>query len=110
MSLGLSYVEVLKLHLNAPAASSVSLNDCALPGTVEVPRTATRESLGMISFRSSSRFPLSSGASVDKPVMFPPGRARLATTLANRVIIIRHYDGDRNSCFLGEHGLLTEQR
>ena len=46
---------------------------------VEVPKTVTRESLGIVSFRSSSRFPLSSGASVDNPVMFPPGRARLAT-------------------------------
>ena len=64
---------------NAPAASSVSLNTCALPGSVEFPRTATRESLGTISFRSSSCFPLISGASVDNPVMFPPGRARLAT-------------------------------
>ncbi len=48
-------------------------------GLVEVPKTATRESLGTISFRSSSRFPLSSGARVDNPVIFPPGRARLAT-------------------------------
>ena len=41
--------------------------------------TATRPSLGTISFRSSSCFPLISGARVDKPVIFPPGRARLAT-------------------------------
>ena len=41
--------------------------------------TATRDSLGTVSFRSSSRFPSSSGARVDNPVMFPPGRARLAT-------------------------------
>ena len=33
----------------------------------------------MISLRSSSRFPLNSGARVESPVMFPPGRARLAT-------------------------------
>ena len=50
----------------------ISLNACALPGLVEVPKTATRESLGTISFRSSSCFPLSSGARVDNPVMFPP--------------------------------------
>ena len=50
-----------------------------MPGLVEFPRTATRESLGTISFKSSNRFPLSSGARVDNPVMFPPGRARLAT-------------------------------
>jgi hypothetical protein len=41
--------------------------------------TATRPSLGTISFRISSCFPLISGARVDNPVMFPPGRARLAT-------------------------------
>ena len=41
--------------------------------------TATRESLGTISFKSSSCFPLISGERVAKPVMFPPGRARLAT-------------------------------
>ena len=46
---------------------------------VESPKTATWESLGTISFSSSSRFPLSSGTRVDNPVMFPPGRARLAT-------------------------------
>src|SRR5262245_4593643 len=33
----------------------------------------------MISFISSSRFALSSGANVDSPVIFPPGLARLAT-------------------------------
>src|SRR5947208_16647179 len=42
-------------------------------------RTATRESLGTISFRSSSCLPLISGERVDSPVMFPPSRARLAT-------------------------------
>src|ERR1051325_3999744 len=47
---------------------------------VELPRTATREALGTISFISSSLFPLISGASVDNPVMFPPGRARLGTS------------------------------
>ena len=64
---------------NPSAASSVSLNDWALPGWIEVPNTATRESRGTTSFRSSSRFPLSSGDRVDSPVIFPPGRARLAT-------------------------------
>src|SRR5215470_15678845 len=65
--------------LNAPAARSTSLNACALPGSVELAKTATRESLGTTSFKSSICFPVSSGASVDSPVMFPPGRARLAT-------------------------------
>ena len=42
-------------------------------------KTATRESLGRISFKSSKRFPMSSGRSVDKPVMLPLGFAKLAT-------------------------------
>ena len=37
------------------------------------------ESMGTTSFRSSSRFPLNSGNTALNPVMFPPGRARLAT-------------------------------
>ena len=41
--------------------------------------TATRESFGTISFKSSSCLPLISGDRADSPVMFPPGRARLAT-------------------------------
>ena len=64
---------------NASATSSISFNVCALLGSVEVPKTATRESPGTISFKSSSRFPLLSGARVDKPVIFPPGRDKLAT-------------------------------
>src|SRR5215813_4387192 len=72
------HVQVLKLTPNTPAASSTSVNSCPVPALVEVPKAATRERLGTVSFRSSSRFPLSSGARVDSPVMFPPGRAKLA--------------------------------
>ena len=43
------------------AASSVSFNTCALPGRVDVPRTATWESLRTISLRNSNCFPLMSG-------------------------------------------------
>jgi hypothetical protein len=64
---------------NATAESFNSLNDRALPGWVDLPRTATRESLGSISFKSSSCLALISGARLDNPVMFPPGRARLTT-------------------------------
>src|SRR5438045_8022767 len=42
-------------------------------------RIATRERLGMTCFSSSSRFPLSSGDIALWPVMFPAGRAKLAT-------------------------------
>ena len=96
---------------NAPAASSISLNDCALPGSVEVPKTATRESLGTISFKSSSCFPLSSGASVDNPVMFPPGRARLATNpFPTGSAILRHDNGNRTRRFLGGTGCCRASR
>ncbi len=66
--------------LSAPPASSSSFNASALPSSVELPRTATRESAGTISFSNSSCFPLISGAREDNQVMFPPGRARLTTT------------------------------
>src|SRR5262245_27855997 len=59
------HVQALKLYPNTPAASSTSVNSCPVPALVEVPKAATRESLGTVSFRSSSRFPLSSGARVD---------------------------------------------
>ena len=65
--------------LNTLAACSISLNDCALPGLFNSPKTATRESFGIIYFRSSSCLPLISGDRFERPVIFPPGRARLAT-------------------------------
>jgi hypothetical protein len=40
---------------------------------------ATRLTLGAISLRISSHFPISGKSMNVKPVMFPPGRARLAT-------------------------------
>ncbi len=42
-------------------------------------RTPIRCARGKISFSSSSRFALSSGLKMLDPVIFPPGRARLAT-------------------------------
>ena len=63
------------------AAASESLHSESLTG---VPgghlRTATRDTLGKASFRSSSRFPATSGEILVNPVTFPPGRARLATS------------------------------
>src|SRR5215471_19671434 len=64
---------------NAPAAISISFTSCEKSSLPELAMKATRESLGMVSFNISSRFPLSSGRRVDKPVIFPLGRARLAT-------------------------------
>jgi ABC-type uncharacterized transport system substrate-binding protein len=45
-------------EISASAASSISFKACAVPRLFEVPMTATRPSLGEVSFRSSSRFPL----------------------------------------------------
>ncbi len=52
------------------------LDDC---GKCAIQNTATCESLGLTSLSSSNRFPSSSGAIELNPVIFPPGRARLAT-------------------------------
>ena len=57
----------------------VSFSNCVLPWLVEVPKTATRESLGSISLSSSSLLPDRSAVSEDRPVIFPQDRARLAT-------------------------------
>ena len=46
---------------------------------MESQRTATRESLGMAVFSSSSHFPLISAWSRNVPVMFPPGLAKEAS-------------------------------
>ena len=60
------------------AASSVSFKFVVRCSKVEKSKTGHRKA-GTVSFRSSNCFPLSSGARVANPVMFPPGRARLAT-------------------------------
>src|SRR6185295_1818744 len=48
-------------------------------GSTGLARTATRLSDGSISRNSSTHFPAASEPILDKPVIFPPGRARLAT-------------------------------
>ena len=52
----------------------------ATAGFVGFEMTMMRESLGTLSFSNSNLFPASSGAPVVKPVMLPPGRARLSTS------------------------------
>ena len=56
----------------------------------------------MISFRSSSRFPLSSGRRRKSRDI--PARVRETGDEpgANRIGILRHDNGNRGSCFLGE--------
>jgi len=46
---------------------------------VEFHSIATRPTLGTVSRNSSNRLPLNSSASVEKPLTFAPGRAKLAT-------------------------------
>ena len=66
---------------------------------LKLAKTATRESLGTISLRSSSRFPLNSGRRVANPVMFPPGRARLATKpLPTGSLSSDHDNGNCSGC------------
>src|SRR5207245_3122670 len=64
---------------NALAATSVSLITCRTPVRLGSQRTANLERVGIASFRSSKRLPANSGYCVVRPVMLPPGQARLAT-------------------------------
>jgi hypothetical protein len=62
------------------AASWVSFALAAIPGLLLFQSIAIRDNFGKVSLSSSSRLGHSSGANKDIPVMFPPGRARLATS------------------------------
>src|SRR5439155_22869669 len=53
---------------------------CAKAGFAAFQKTATRETFGRASCSSSSLFPVSSAVKLDSPVIFPPGRERLATS------------------------------
>ena len=66
------------LRPSARAANSVSLNVCLLPGRVN-PENRNAGEFRNDSFSSSIRLPRNS-VNTDNPVMFPPGRARLATS------------------------------
>ena len=107
----LGHLDIEAVTLNASAASSISFNACALPGSFEFPRTATRDSLGTISFRSSSCLPLISGAK-RRQAGNVSARLRKAgdKPRANRIIILRHDNGDCDSCFLGGAGYCRTSR
>ncbi len=60
----------------AAAAASLKLEAAGGPQS-----TATREILETVSLSSSSRLPVKSPRTVVRPVMFPPGLAKLATNL-----------------------------
>src|SRR5262245_22136359 len=73
-------VENPDLHPMARAAASTSLNVASvLAAFAGLTSTATRAALGTSSRMSSSRFATNSADKKLMPVMFPPGRARLAT-------------------------------
>ena len=72
------------------------LISCAWSPLPGLRKTATRESFGTISFRSSSRFPTNSGRRVANPVTLPPGRARAGDEPAsNSIATVNHDNGDR---------------
>ena len=75
----------------------------AVNGLAGFRRTATRESLGTASFKSSSRFPPKFGVSADSPVTLPPGFARLARGRPPQVPSDRD-DRDRVGRLLGRQG------
>src|SRR5262244_2971909 len=82
-----------------------------MPGWVEVPRTDTRESLGTTSLRSSSRFPpylLGKGCQSSN---VPTGSCKAGDNPStNRIVILRHDNGNRRSCFLGGTGCCRTTR
>ena len=72
-----------------------------LDGLIGFTRTATRDSLGTMASSISSCFGLMSPAMFERPVMLPPGRARLLTKpAADRVADAAHDDRDRGGGFL----------
>jgi hypothetical protein len=63
-------------------AASISRTFAVWPILAEFQRTVTLSTPGNASRRSSRRLPLNSGDTVVRPVTFPPGCARLATSPA----------------------------
>ena len=74
-----------------------SMKNCGGAAVAGLNRSATRTVRGAISFNSSIHLPPTAGSLVVKPVMLPPGRARLAAkplpigsaTTANTIGIVR---------------------
>ena len=65
----------------------------------------------MVSFNSSSRFPLSSGFKLVDPVMFPPGRGQAGDKPApDRIGSVRHDYGNCLGCILMPKSLVMDLR
>src|SRR5262249_44375799 len=69
-------------HPNLGAARCSSSNCRTLEALSGFQRKATRETVGITSLRICSRLAPTSGPRTLLPVIFPPGRARLGTSLA----------------------------
>src|SRR5690349_12677390 len=74
------HVEILQPHFERLRGFFQLLAHLRYPGSDEFSRTAIRPRFGSTSFKISSCLPLISGAKLDNPVIFPPGRPRLVTT------------------------------
>src|ERR1044072_8520084 len=94
----------------AAAAVSVSFKDCSLPGSVEVPKTTARPSLGTISFRSSSRFPVVSGVSVDTRNISTRAGESSNESRADRIVIECHHYCNRTCGLLVGGGVFGASR
>ena len=81
---GLANIHAVKLKAEGLRRRARILQTSTTDGFSGFDRTVTRESFGITSLRSSSRFPLGSRVIDDMPVMLPPGRARLAASPAWR--------------------------
>src|SRR5713101_7616576 len=78
-SLGLRASTACSFTPSASAAGCVAFQAIVVNGLAGLSNATTRDNFGTASLKSSSRFPSNSGASVDSPVTFPPGFARLDT-------------------------------
>ena len=109
--LRISDVKVAKINIEGPAASTVSFNACASPGLVELPMTATRESLGMISFQKLQLFAAHlGGQSRQSSNVSTRSRQARDKPAADRVGILPHDDRYRRSCFLEGTGYCRPSR
>ena len=88
-----------------PRSSASTNASTARTGLSAFARIANRPRWGITSRRISSRLPARSGNRTERPVMLPPGRAKLATSpAATGSMAIGNTTGNSRGCLLcGEH-------
>ena len=88
------------------AISSTARSSRTAPGLSAFARIANRPRWGITSRRISSRLPARSGDRTERPVMLPPGRAKLATSpAATGSMAIGNTTGTRaDACFAASTG------